>query len=198
MILYFCTPFMFLAAMTSLANPQSRNSTELESLWKDLGTDDPMKAHKAITALVAKADQTVPFLQKRLQPVPRPDSSRLARLIRDLDNKEFMVRESATHELEHRGEPAEAALRQALGARPSPEVRRRIERILETHKRERLHPPPEQQRLTRAVEVLEQIGNPAARRLLEALSQGAPEASFTLDAQGALHRLSQRTTPTPE
>jgi hypothetical protein len=83
-------------------------------------------------------------------------------------------------------------LRKVLADRPSSEMRRRIEHILEVHKKQRLHPPPDQQRLTRAVEVLEQIGNPAAWKVLANLTQGAPEAILTRDAKGALDRLSQR------
>ena len=169
-----------------------RPPRELESLWADLGTDDPAKAHRAITALVAMPAQTVPFLQQRLRPVPAADPRRLTRLIADLDSSRFSVRQKAAQELEWLGEPAGPSLRQALQGRPSSEVRRRIEQILETHKVQRLHPPPGQRRLSRAVEVLEQIGNPGARRLLADLARGAPEATFTRDARGALDRLSER------
>jgi HEAT repeat protein len=182
-----------LIALVAVTGPRAgTTSGDLESLWSELGTDDPVKARQAIGAFVSKADQAVPFLQKRLRPVPRPEPSRLARLIAGLDSKEFKVRESATQELQRLGEPAESALRKALANRPSPEMRRRIEQILETHKRERLHPPSEQLRQARAVEVLEQIGNPAARKLLEALSRGAPKATLTRDAEGALERLAKQ------
>jgi hypothetical protein len=161
----------------------------LETLWADLGTDDPVKAQQAIAALVAQAAQTVPFLKERLQPVPRPDPTRLTRLIADLDNARFAARESATRELKRLGELAEPALRKALAERPSPEARRRMEQVLETHKGRRFKPPPGQRRQARAVEVLELIGDPSARRLLEALAGGAPAAPLTRDARGALERL---------
>jgi hypothetical protein len=189
---FFRTMLIALVAVAGPGAGRPLSSGDLERLWSELGTDDPVKAHTAITAFVSNAEQAVPFLQKRLWPFPRPEPSRLARLIADLDSKEFKVRESGTQELERLGAPAEAALRRALAARPSPEALRRIEHILETHKRERLHPPPQQQRLARGVEVLEQIGNLPARRLLEILAKGAPEATLTRDAQGALRRLGQR------
>jgi hypothetical protein len=165
---------------------------ELESWWAALSTEDPVKAHQAMTALVAKAAQTVPFLEKRLRPVPRADPGRLAGLIDDLDSSQFPVRQRATQELERLGEPAGPALRQALTGQPSPELRRRVEQVLEAHKTQRLHPSPGQRQLARAIEVLERIGSGEARRLLAVLAQGAPEAAVTRDAQGALDRLAKR------
>jgi hypothetical protein len=44
----------------------------------------------------------------------------------------------------------------------------------------------------RAVEVLERIGNPEARRLLEMLAGGDDRAPLTLDARAALRRLPRR------
>jgi hypothetical protein len=44
-------------------------------------------------------------------------------------------------------------------------------------------------RAVRAVAVLEQIGTPEARQVLEALARGAPDALLTQDAQAALGRL---------
>jgi hypothetical protein len=52
--------------------------------------------------------------------------------------------------------------------------------------------PPETLQAIRAVEVLEGIGTPDARQLLEALAEGAPEASLTLKAKAALGRLVQK------
>jgi hypothetical protein len=161
-------------------------------LWADLARNDPVKAHQAITALVIRTAQTVPFLQSKLRPIPAADPRRLARLIEDLDSRRFSVRQFATQELERMEESAAPSLRQALAGRPSAEMGRRIERILALQKTHRLHPLPGQLRQARAVEVLEQIGNPAARKVLAALAQGAPEALLTRDARGALDRLSSR------
>lgn len=170
---------------------------EMNSLWAALGTDDPVKAHQAMTALLAKAAQTLPFLEKRLRPVLGADPRRLARLIEDLDSSQFPVRQSATRELERLGEPAGPSLRKALAGRPSPELRRRVEQVLETHRTQRLHPSSGQRQLARAIEVLERVGSPEARRLLGSLAQGAPEATLTRDAQGALDRLAKRRAVTP-
>ena len=54
---------------------------------------------------------------------------RIARLIQELDDDDFAVREKATAELETQG-PALPALREALERSPSAEVRHRAARIL--------------------------------------------------------------------
>ena len=100
------------------------------------------------------------------------------------------VREKAAGELERWGERAVPALRRALVGGPSPEARRQIERLLG-----RLDGPvtaPEALRAVRAVEVLEQAGTPEARRVLEALAGGAPEARLTREAKASLGRLLAR------
>jgi hypothetical protein len=50
----------------------------------------------------------------------------------------------------------------------------------------------------RAVEALEYIGNPEARRLLAQLAAGPPATHLTQEAQASLGRLARRTAPVPE
>jgi hypothetical protein len=50
-------------------------------------------------------------------------------------------------------------------------------------------------RCLRAVAVLEDLGTPAARELLEGLAAGAPEARLTREAKASLRRLGRRMTP---
>jgi hypothetical protein len=105
----------------------------------------------------------------------------------DLASDEFAVREKATKELKRLGKAAEPALREALGKGPSLEVRKRAEEILEAIKN--AAPEPEALRGPRAVEVLERAGTAEARKVLEALAGGDPEAALTREAKGALQRL---------
>jgi Tol biopolymer transport system component len=162
---------------------------ELEGWWHDLAGADAAAGYRAVWAL-AEARGSVPFLQERLRPAAEPAedaAKRLARLLADLDNDAFAVREKATAEIARMGPAAEPALRRALGGKPSPEVRQRIERLLD-----QLRGPtedPETLRAIRAVEALEQNGTPAARRVLQALGQGAAGARLTAEAQAVLARL---------
>jgi RNA polymerase sigma factor (sigma-70 family) len=163
------------------------SDADLEAAWLDLGRPDGVKAHRAVWSLAGSPRQALPLLRGCLTPAKAPDAGRLAKLIADLDGDEFKVREEATAELELLADQAEAALRKALEGTPSVEVRARARKLLDklsgpTAEGERL-------RRLRALEVLEQIGGPEARELLEALAKGAPEAAQTQDARAALKRL---------
>jgi hypothetical protein len=159
--------------------------------WTALGTTDAAKAHQVLTELAARPRQTVPWLRKRLQPVPQADPIQIARLLADLDSDRFRVRREAGKELEKLAERAEPALRKTLAGPPTPEAGLHVRIILSRLRNNRLHPPPDSLRIARAVEVLEQIGDQEARSLLTSLAAGAPEAMLTVEAQGALARLGQ-------
>ena len=88
-------------------------------------------------------------------------------------------------ELADLGPAAEAPLREALGRARSPEVRRRLERVLTGQE-------AEHRRLGYAAEVLEMIGTKAARRLLADQANGAGGARLTREARAALDRLEKR------
>jgi hypothetical protein len=130
-----------------------------------------------------------------LRPVPLVTRERLARLLADLDAEEFEVRKGAFAELEKFGEPAGPDLRKVLEGQPPAEVRRQAEELLP--KLRQPIPAPERLREIRSVEVLEQIGTPEARTVLEALAGGAPEARLTQEAKASLERLAKRPAASP-
>ena len=51
---------------------------------------------------------------------------------------------------------------------------------------------PETLRILRAIEILEHVGTPEARRCLDVLAKGAPAARQTHEAKKALDRLTKR------
>jgi RNA polymerase sigma factor (sigma-70 family) len=159
---------------------------EGERLWADLAGADGARAYRAVWALAVGGDASARFLAGRVRPVTRVEPRRLARLIAELDSDEFAARSRASEELERLGELAGAALHKALAARPGPEARRRLERLVK-----KLGGPvtSDALRTLRAVEALEKLGTPEARRVLAALAGGAPEARLTREANAALERL---------
>ncbi|HZU34933.1 MAG TPA: hypothetical protein VFA18_03440, partial [Gemmataceae bacterium] len=162
------------------------SETELTKQWQALAAE-ASTAGPAIAALRATPDQAIAFLRQHLQPFRARDTAGATQWIRDLDSPRFSVRQKATRELAHLGESVEPILQQALAAKPAPEARRRLKRLLEelsTLRGDRL-------RDLRAVEVLEQIGTPDARQLLANLTHGAP-GKLTEAAQTALARLRSR------
>jgi dipeptidyl aminopeptidase/acylaminoacyl peptidase len=168
---------------------------EAEALWANLASDDAAKAYHAVWALALSPAQAVPLLRDRLKPLPSAEPDRLARLVADLDNDRFAVREKASRELEQLAELAVPALRKVLDGQPSVEVRRRVEELLERFgtavtSAERL-------RGLRGIEVLEQAGTSEARAVLEKLAGQAPESDLTREAKGALERLARRPAAAP-
>jgi hypothetical protein len=163
---------------------------QAERAWADLADEDAGRAYRAVWELAASPTEAVPLLKKHLQPAAL-DEKRVARLIADLDADDFAAREKATDDLAKLGAPAGPALRKALEETRSAEARRRLELLLEKLKESALS--PDRLRQLRAVEVLEHIGTPEARRLLETLAGGA----LAPDAKAALQRLARRPAATP-
>jgi RNA polymerase sigma factor (sigma-70 family) len=170
-------------AMADLSPPA------LEGEWTDLAAEDGFKAQRALWALVAAPKQTLPLLRSFLKPVPVGDAERIARLIKELDADEFDVRDKASAELDQIGEPAAPGLRKALEGMPSAELRIRATTLLEKFGGK--VQSPDIIRRERALEVLEQIGGPDARTLLEELAKGAPDAMLTREAKAILKRLAR-------
>jgi hypothetical protein len=172
------------------APPRKLDAESAANAWTDLASQDAPRAFRARGTLASAPDDAMELLTKRLHPAQAVDPQRLRRLLADLESEQFAVRDKAQKELEDLGDLAESALRQALANKPTLEVRRRVQVVLE-----RLRGPetrPELLQALRAVAVLEDIGTSEARRLLERLAKGAPEARLTRDAKAALQRLEQR------
>jgi hypothetical protein len=163
---------------------------ELAELWAHLADEDASRAYRAVWRLAAAPAQTVPFLSRRLRPVPVAEARLIARLIDALDSDDFKVREKASADLGDLGARAAPALRKALAGQPSLEVRLRVERLLQ-----RLKGPAvsaEGLRAARAVRALEYSGSAEARRLLATLAEGAADAPLTREAKASLGRLAKR------
>jgi hypothetical protein len=170
------------------------SAEQLATCWAGLAADevdDASEARHWLTRAPGADRQTVPFLKGRLHPDAPADARRLRRLVAQLDDESFQTREKAQRELEDMGDLAVAALKKALEANPSPEVRRRIEGIL--NKARALS--PERRQYVRAIGVLEQLATPDAKELLRTLGKGAPGTRVTAAARAALDRLASASGP---
>jgi hypothetical protein len=174
--------------------PEELAPARVQTLWDALAGADAAKAYEAIGKLAAGPARAVPFFKDRLHPVAGVDPRHIKQLIDLLDNDQFEERERATAALAAILDHAEPALRRKLAeGRPSPEQRRRIERLLEDTK----PLAPERLREVRAIEVLEHIGTPEAQQVLKTLATGAPEARLTREAKAALERLARGRAAAP-
>ena len=80
---------------------------------------------------------------------------------------------------------------------PSPEARRRIERLLEGLKQESTAPSEHCLRWVRAVQAMEYSAAPEARPLLEGITQGTLGLQLAEQARGALRRFRDRRAFSP-
>jgi WD40 repeat protein len=163
------------------------DAKELESFWIDLADEDAHRAFLAMT-LLGSAKQWPDWARERIKPVARVEPERLAQLIVDLHDNTFAVHDGARVELEKLRELARPTLEQALRNKPPAEPARRIQHLLD-----RLAPghelPGEVVRMMRAVEALEMLGTPEAKRLLKDLGAGNPDANLTRECNAAEKRL---------
>jgi RNA polymerase sigma factor (sigma-70 family) len=162
---------------------------EAEQLWTELGDPDGVKSYRAMWRLVAGGHPVSAFLSKRLRPEPEVDKDRIRRLVAGLDDRRFEVREQSSSKLQELGELADSTLREALAEKPSPEARRRLASLLDRAEKQTLSSG--QLHSLRGLEVLEHIGDRTARKALTGLSQGAPAARLTQEANAALGRLAR-------
>jgi hypothetical protein len=162
-------------------------AAEVEELWKTLADEDPQKAHRALWKMVAGAKDSVPRLKGR---VFLTDPERVRRLIAELDDEDFGVRESATKELKQYGRWIEGALDKALQRPTSTEARGRLHALLDGMKgASTLTLEQERLRARRMMQILEQSGLPQAQEILQALARGATEADIRDEARASLGRM---------
>jgi RNA polymerase sigma factor (sigma-70 family) len=167
------------------ARAEGLSSETLESLWSALGDSDAVRAFAALRDLAACPEAAVALIKDRVRQAIAADGNRLTQLVAELQSDRFECRRQAQAELEALGELAEPALRQALAEDPPLEVRQRLERLLA---RPATTLPARQLRELRAVELLEWIGSPAARKVLDDLAGGTATAPLTRLASRAAHR----------
>jgi hypothetical protein len=137
--------------------------------------------------MIDASQRTLPYLAEHLGPVAPVDEKQISTWISQLGNDRFATRQQASRELERCGDTARPYLERAQASKLSPEAARRVRQLLA-----QLGSSPELVRALRAVEVLEHIATPEARRILQRLAQGQQGATLTEDAAAALDRLRYR------
>jgi len=183
--------------VTSGQGPASKpDAKQLEKLWDELASDDAAKAFKAMGQMAGVPAETTALLKSKLKQVEPADPKMLQKLLEDLNSDQYNIRQKASVQLEKMADLAGNALREKLESKPSLEMRKRIEALID-----KLDGPvtlPELLRSLRAVELLELIGTPEARQVLEPLAKGAAGHRFTEAAQGAVTRLDKRLKTAPK
>jgi hypothetical protein len=159
--------------------------------WDDLASPDAGRAYAAIWRLAEiPGERLFPFLGRHLRPAAAIDAKVVQKLIGDLDNESFKIREQASEELTRHGRAVEAAIRHALDGKLSAEAKRRLEALLS--RPTTLSKSPDELRGMRAIQLLERLNTKEAAVLLARLSESAGTAGEAQEAQASLERLSRR------
>jgi hypothetical protein len=181
---------LVLIGLLATALPCRAATVDVDVLWNDLASEDATRAFRAIRLLEAVPEQAVALIRARVKPAVAIEPAKLERWIAELDGPQFTVRRAAYDNLIGAGLQAEPPVRRALAASPSLEVRRRLETLLDRQARHVL--TGKELQAWRATEVLETIGTPEARQLLQSLARGAPGDRVTEEASGCLTRLARK------
>jgi hypothetical protein len=167
-----------------LPTPDRESKITPAKYWDELGSSNAQTAYRASWMLVEQSG-SCSFLKTRLRPIPPPSPELVRHLIVDLEHENYDRREAASRQLIGMHELIAPQIQAAAKDARSPETRRRAARILarladwRTTDAERL-------RTLRSIWLLQRIGTPEARAILELIATGAAQARETQDAKAAL------------
>ena len=157
---------------------------ELNRCWADLAKRDAYWAYVAREKLIETPEQAVSLFRERLKPVALPTVSEFRRLVDDLDAEDAKHRETASDRILEHGRIVEPLLQDVLRDQIPNEKRRAVTELLAVFSSF----CPSDVRRARAVGALEQINSPEARKLLEDLASGSPNAILSKQSRQALER----------
>jgi WD40 repeat protein len=171
------------------APPPVLAAADADRLWDELGGDNALRARRALAALAANPRLALPLVSAWLK--DGRDQGQIAKLVAQLADDSFRVREQATRALHKLGAAAEPELRRALAHAASAELRARAKALLERLPAGRAE-GKDGLRSLRSVELLERIGGREARALLAELAERGGEARLGREARAAFERLGRR------
>lgn len=179
-----CWDVAELLRQTPKLNPLA--DAELAACWKALADPDPYIGYGAIAKLRGAPAQAVALLEKSLRAAPGADDAGVARHIAELGHSNFAVRHQATLALEQCGQEILPQLKEKLQEPVALEMKRRLEELCA--KLRDMPARADDLQAIRGVAVLEAVGTPKSRQLLEAQADGPANARLTREAQAALRR----------
>ena len=105
------------------------SSSQIKALWNQLASGQAKVAYRALWQMASSRDEAVALLCRNMRPVAPASQDEMKRLIRNLEDDSFSVREKASSGLARLGFAAETSLSAALQTTRSAEVRKRIIRL---------------------------------------------------------------------
>jgi len=168
---------------------ERKKATEsIDNLWWALGDENATSAMKAVGCFVAYPDLAEAQFGKRLTHlIPKAPPEKIARLIQELDDDEYVVRKAATTALLSLRPGVDYDLRTALEKTDSAEARLRLRTILQSGSKNADDTPLAQRRMLRTVLALERMA-PRGSDLLKRIAATHPNPTIATAAFQAMNR----------
>ena len=159
-----------------------------DAFWENLQSPNATEAYKAAWTLATECPEpAVALLRDRLRRVEPLDEKVVAQHLRGLADNEFEARQKAVKALKEMGEAVLPALRQRLATKPTADEAKLLQELIDE-----LEPwSAKDLRVFRAIYVLELIGTPEAKKVLEHLAGGMAESRLTQEAKASVKRLTK-------
>ncbi|HEY7117062.1 MAG TPA: hypothetical protein VH475_10770 [Tepidisphaeraceae bacterium] len=151
------------------ADLKKLDNEQMRRLWEAIGGRDVVAESDAFWALVTGGDDTARFLREKVKHPAGLDRERFAQLLSKLDGDDFDAREQATEAIKGLGPGARTMIREAIDHTDSAEVKLRLQTAL--NGLAQVAPAdPQARRSAIALRLLEAIGTPEARKVIDELS----------------------------
>ena len=157
--------------------------------WDRLGAD-AKTAGTTMEFLREMPEYTAKLIAENLKPALAPKEADAAAWLADLNHVDYARRAKAYARLEPHAEALHDRLKRELDDATDAEAIGSLRKLID--RAERDHRPADGVRTSRALELLEELGTPEAKAVLEGLTKGVPKAKRTIDAKEALERLNAR------
>ncbi|MEX0700717.1 MAG: WD40 repeat domain-containing protein [Planctomycetales bacterium] len=159
----------------------------LEALWHDLAAADPSPAYRAIGTVALNRDAAMAYLDRRVESLLVPvRHEHIGRLIAELGDQSYIVRQRATLALGKLREAAKPLLLKTLRTSDSAEVRYRVHRILSDSEETARFSQADVRRMLRVVHAAGVVGDEASQRVLARIAADFPEDAMQKEAERTL------------
>jgi hypothetical protein len=182
-------------ALRTLVPAEPLDDAELARRWTALRDAEPDAVEPAIDRLAAGGEAAVALITARLPPPGPVDAAHVDALVAALARDDWKAREAAAGELRAIAGAIQPQLLAALAAAGEPEVRARLQGLLEYARTpaatsgaelDRLIRDPDQRLRLRVIRVLERSGIPAAVDALHRVASGPATSLGVAQAREAL------------
>lgn len=159
--------------------------------WDEIAQEEPGSGYAAIRRILASGDEGTRFIGEHLKGIELQGEGKVQRLVEDLGDDRYEVREAAMQKLEGMGVSVEKELKRALAEVTVLEIEWRLRRILAGIDRTRRPPilSGEMLRVDRSIAVLEWQGSSKAIEILRGLVATDSHPVVARMAGAALSRL---------